>query len=89
MINLCLGIDFGTSNSCISLWYKNQNILVQDIDGNNIIPTIIEINDNRKIIGKSAYIRKDINNNSFTIYEIKKLIGKKYSSLSDDFKKPS
>ena len=87
MINLCLGIDFGTSNSCISVWYKNQNILVQDIDGNNIIPTIIEINDNRKIIGKSAYIRKDINNNSFTIYEIKKLIGKKYSSLSDDFKK--
>ena len=91
--NICLGIDFGTTNSCISIWYNNKSWLVPDIDGFNVIPTVIEINEqNKKIIGKEAYLRKDIfektNNNNesktkntFLVYEIKKLLGKKYSEL--------
>jgi molecular chaperone DnaK (HSP70) len=41
--NICLGIDFGTTNSCLSIWYKNKAILIPDIDGSEIIPTIISI----------------------------------------------
>ncbi len=98
--NICLGIDFGTTNSCISIWYNNKSWLVPDIDGLNVIPTVIEINEqNKKIIGKEAYLRKDIfektnndNNNdnneskiknTFLVYEIKKLLGKKYSELDE------
>ena len=43
--NICLGIDFGTTNSCISVWANNKSWIVPDIDGLNIIPTVIEIND--------------------------------------------
>ncbi len=91
--NLCLGIDFGTTNSCISLWYKNKSILITDLDGSNIIPTVIEINSDKKIIGKEAYLRKDIfektntesnYKNTFLVYEIKKLLGKKYSELTQE-----
>lgn len=89
--NLCLGIDFGTTNSCLSVWYKNKPIIINDIDGGEIIPTVIEINSDKKIIGKEAYLRKNIfdtNNNNFNkkniflIYEIKKLLGKKFSELN-------
>ncbi len=90
--NICLGIDFGTTNSCISIWYNNKSIIVPDSDGTNIIPTVIEISDqNKKIIGKEAYLRKDIFEKTntdtnfkktFLVYEIKKLLGKKYSELS-------
>jgi molecular chaperone DnaK (HSP70) len=89
--NLCLGIDFGTTNSCLSIWYKNKSIIITDIDGGEIIPTVIEISSDKKIIGKQAYIRKEIFENSsnfdnkrniFLIYEIKKLLGKKYSELN-------
>jgi molecular chaperone DnaK (HSP70) len=89
--NLCLGIDFGTTNSCLSVWYKNKSIIITDIDGSEIIPTVIEINSDKKIIGKQAYLRKEIfqntngiieNKNIFLIYEIKKLLGKKYSELN-------
>lgn len=91
--NLCLGIDFGTTNSCLSVWYKNKSIIITDIDGSEIIPTVIEINSNKKIIGKQAYLRKEIfeNNNNiikkniFLIYEIKKLLGKKYSELNKKY----
>lgn len=89
--NLCLGIDFGTTNSCLSIWYKNKSIIITDIDGSEIIPTVIEINSDKKIIGKQAYLRKEIFENTdgitisksiFLIYEIKKLLGKKFSELN-------
>lgn len=89
--NLCLGIDFGTTNSCLSIWYNNKSIIITDIDGSDTIPTVIEINSDKKIIGKQAYLRKEIFENSdkiiskkniFLIYEIKKLLGKKFSELN-------
>ena len=89
--NLCIGIDFGTTNSCLTLWYKNKPIIISDYDNSQIIPTVIEISSNKKIIGKEAYLRKNIfektntqtnSKNTFLIYEIKKLLGKKYSDLS-------
>jgi molecular chaperone DnaK (HSP70) len=90
--NLCLGIDFGTTNSCLSVWYNNKPIIIPDYDGSETIPTIIEIDMDKKIIGKEAYLRKNVfdktnnlSNNKksiFLIYEIKKLLGKKYSELN-------
>lgn len=88
--NLCLGIDFGTTNSCLTVYYKNKAIIISDYDNSQVIPTVIELSSNKKIIGKEAYLRKNIfektnteNNskNTFLIYEIKKLLGKKYSDL--------
>ena len=91
--NLCLGIDFGTTNSCLSIWYKNKSIIIPDIDGNDIIPTVIEINLDKKIVGKQAYLRKEIFDSDsvinkktiFLIYEIKKLLGKKFSELNQKY----
>jgi len=88
--NFCLGIDFGTTNSCMSVWYKNKALIISDYDNSAVIPTVIEILSNKKIIGKEAYLRKNIfdktndenhNKTTFLIYEIKKLLGKKYSEL--------
>jgi molecular chaperone DnaK (HSP70) len=90
--NLCVGIDFGTTNSCLTVWYKNRALNITDLDNSQIIPTVIEITENKKIIGKEAYLRKNIfektnteknNKNTFLVYEIKKLLGKKYSELSE------
>jgi len=83
--NLCLGIDFGTTNSCLSIWHDYKNIIISDIDGSDIIPTLIEINTEQKIIGKEAFLRKEIfkdNKDIFLIYEIKKLLGKKFSEIN-------
>ncbi len=93
-LNLCLGIDFGTTNSCLSVWHNNKNIIIPDIDGSNTIASVIEINDKKKIIGKEAYMRKNIfektninnteNKSIFLVYEIKKLLGKKFSELNKE-----
>jgi molecular chaperone DnaK (HSP70) len=92
--NLCLGIDFGTTNSCLTVYYKNKALNITDMDNSLVIPTVIEITDNKKIIGKEAYLRKNIfektnstekTKNIFLVYEIKKLLGKKFSELSKSF----
>ena len=89
--NLCLGIDFGTTNSCLSVWYKNKAVIISDYENSQVIPTVIEITENKKIIGKEAYLRKNIfektntefnTKSTFLVYEIKKLLGKKYSDLT-------
>jgi molecular chaperone DnaK (HSP70) len=86
-IELCLGIDFGTTNSCLSVWHNNNAIIITDYDGSKTIPTVIEISNNKKVIGKEAYIRQNIFNNTstslFLIYEIKKLLGKKFSEIKN------
>lgn len=85
--DLCLGIDFGTTNSCLSVWHNNNAIIITDYDGSKTIPTIIEISNNKKIIGKEAYIRQNIfsttSTPTFLVYEIKKLLGKKFSEIKD------
>lgn len=88
--SFCLGIDFGTTNSCLSVWYKNKPIIITDYDNTNIIPTVIELTKNKKVIGKEAYLRKNIFEKTnttenfkktFLVYEVKKLLGKKYTDL--------
>ena len=55
--NMAFGIDFGTSQSTISVWYKNEVIIIQDINGLNTIPTVIEfIDNNKKIIGNINFV---------------------------------
>jgi molecular chaperone DnaK (HSP70) len=85
---ICLSIDFGTSNSVMSIFYE-QNIIIIKEDENNIIPSVIELNDNKKIVGINAYNRQKIFNeldveSLDVIYEIKKMIGKKYSDLEKE-----
>jgi molecular chaperone DnaK (HSP70) len=86
-LDLCLGIDFGTTNSCLSVWHNNNAIIITDYDGSKTIPTIIEISNNKKVIGKEAYIRQNLFSNTstptFLVYEIKKLLGKKFSEIKN------
>ena len=84
--DLCLGIDFGTTNSCLCVWHNNKSIIIKDIDGSNIIPTVINISNNKKTIGKHAFALDTImNGESLLVYEVKKLLGKKYSDLTEQY----
>ena len=82
-----LGIDFGTSNSCLVVWHNSKPIIINDIDGSEFIPSVIEFDASKKTVGYNAYMRKTVFNNeiaTFTVYEIKKLLGKKYSELNQE-----
>jgi molecular chaperone DnaK (HSP70) len=76
--DIIIGIDLGTTNSVSAIW-RNKNLeIITDNKGNKSVPSIVAFNKKNKLCGNEA---KDqlINNPENTIYDVKRLIGKRYS----------
>ena len=78
---VCLGIDLGTSNSCISIWRNNNVEIIPNKKGNKFIPSIISVLNDILYVGTPAK-NQIMLNNSNTIYETKRFIGKKFNDIS-------
>ena len=79
--NIVLGIDLGTTNSCISYWKNNKLEIIPDEYGNKTIPSYVAYTNVSKYIGNDAKNQKDINSEN-VFYEVKRLIGKKFNDES-------
>jgi molecular chaperone DnaK (HSP70) len=75
---IVVGIDLGTSNSCISVW-RNNNLEIIPVNsiGDRTLPSIVSFTNRSRYVGKEAKKQIDLNPEN-TIYEIKRLIGRKY-----------
>jgi L1 cell adhesion molecule like protein len=76
---ICIGIDLGTTNSCVG-YYKSEGqveILVNE-NGNRTTPSYVSFENDERYIGDSAK-KNSGQNPKNTIYEVKRLIGTKYS----------
>lgn len=76
--DIVIGIDFGTSNSCVSVWRNGNAEIIPDEFGNNTMPSIVAFGNRTRYIGQDAKNQQDLNPKN-TIYEIKRLIGCRYS----------
>ena len=75
-MNYAIGIDLGTTYSCVGIYNNNTVTIIPNNDNEKIIPSFISIdNNNDIIIGKKAKDETTI----YTIYDIKRFIGKKYN----------
>jgi molecular chaperone DnaK (HSP70) len=73
-----IGIDLGTTFSCVGL-YRNNNVeIIKNTLGENITPSVVFIGENEHFVGQKA-INFQLKNQSNTIYDTKRLIGKKYN----------
>jgi molecular chaperone DnaK (HSP70) len=72
-----LGIDLGTTNSCISIWRNNNLEIIPDNLGNRTIPSVVAFTSKSKYVGREAKNQIELNSDN-TFYEIKRLIGRKY-----------
>ena len=74
-----IGIDLGTTNSCIAYWDENEVKIIPNRMGEKITPSIIYLHNNDFIIGE--YIQKDLklSRESEKIYSIKRIIGQDYN----------
>lgn len=74
---IIVGIDLGTTNSCIGIWRKKNLEIIPDKYGNRTIPSVVAFSHNSRYIGKEAKKQIEINTDN-TFYEVKRLMGRKY-----------
>jgi molecular chaperone DnaK (HSP70) len=73
-----IGIDLGTTNSCCSVYKNNTIEIIPDEKGNKYIPSYVGFTNVNKYVGYDAKNQSVINSDN-VYYEIKRLIGLKYS----------
>ncbi len=79
-MSINIGIDLGTTNSCISYLEGSQLIIIPNPEGSRVIPSMVALTQDGKNIFGNIAKRQFITNNFNTIWGIKRLIGRKFQS---------
>src|SRR3982751_3800884 len=73
-----IGIDLGTTNSCIAIMESGKPRVIENSEGDRTTPSIVAFTkDNEVLVGQSAK-RQAVTNPANTLFAIKRLIGRKF-----------
>jgi molecular chaperone DnaK len=74
-----IGIDLGTTNSCVAIMDGGEPKVIANAEGNRTTPSVVAFNDNdERMVGQIAK-RQAVTNPTRTLYAIKRLIGRKFT----------
>lgn len=79
MNEVIIGIDLGTTNSCVSIFENGQAKVIENNEGTRTTPSVVAyLKNNQKLVGHTAKNQR-ISNPKNTLYAIKRLIGRKFN----------
>jgi len=74
-----IGIDLGTTNSCVAIMEGGDPKVITNVEGNRTTPSVVAFNDaGERLVGQVAK-RQAVTNPTRTLFAIKRLIGRKFS----------
>jgi molecular chaperone DnaK len=74
-----IGIDLGTTNSAMAVMQSGSPEIIANSEGNRTTPSVVAVNKNgERLVGQVAR-RQQVTNSKNTIYEMKRLIGRKWT----------
>ena len=74
-----IGIDLGTTNSCVSVMEGNEPVVIPNAEGKRTTPSVIAFVEGGEIKVGDPAKRQAVTNPTKTIYSIKRFMGNKYS----------
>jgi molecular chaperone DnaK len=79
-----LGIDLGTTNSCMAVMEGGEPVVVPNSEGARTTPSIVAFTkDGERLVGQAAK-RQAVTNPSNTIFSAKRLIGRKFAEVREE-----
>jgi molecular chaperone DnaK len=73
-----IGIDLGTTNSCVALMEGNKTKVIENSEGVRTTPSIVAYTDDGEVLVGQAAKRQSVTNPKKTLFAIKRLIGRRY-----------
>ena len=73
-----IGIDLGTTNSCVSVLDGNKPRVIENAEGDRTTPSIVGYTDEGEILVGQSAKRQAVTNPKNTVYAVKRLIGRKF-----------
>ena len=81
-----IGIDLGTTNSCVSVVEAGSPEIIVNSEGKRTTPSVVSFKEGNRMVGDPAK-RQAVSNPKNTIYSVKRFIGSKFSEVSKEVKK--
>jgi molecular chaperone DnaK len=79
-----LGIDLGTTNSCMAVMEGGEPVVIPNSEGTRTTPSVVAFAKNgERLVGQAAK-RQAVTNPSNTIFSAKRLIGRKFSEVTEE-----
>ncbi len=81
-----IGIDLGTTNSCMAVLEGGEPTVIPNAEGGRTTPSVVAFTgDGERLVGPPAK-RQQVTNPLSTIFSIKRFMGRKYSEVSEEMK---
>jgi molecular chaperone DnaK len=81
-----IGIDLGTTNSCVAVMEGNDPVVIQNSEGARTTPSVVAFTKTgERIVGEPAK-RQAVTNPENTVYSIKRFMGRRYDEVSQEMK---
>ncbi len=82
-----LGIDLGTTNSCMSVMEGGEPVVLENSEGARTTPSVVAFAKNgERLVGQAAK-RQAVTNPTNTVFSVKRFMGRKFDELNDEDKR--
>src|ERR1700734_1765436 len=82
-----IGIDLGTTNSCMAVMEGGEPAVLENSEGKRTTPSVVAFTKTGERLVGDAAKRQAVTNSRYTIYSVKRFMGRKFDEVQEEIKR--